>query len=96
MSIERATIDDAQEILVLQKLAYTSKAEIYDDFTIEPLHQTLEEIRAEFADQRFLKFCASGRIAARIENSISFSYFVELVFIKLLFNALSALFIAEI
>ena len=48
MSIERATIDDAQEILVLQKLAYTSKAEIYDDFTIEPLHQTLEEIRAEF------------------------------------------------
>ena len=30
MSIEQATIDDAQEILALQKLAYTSEAEIYD------------------------------------------------------------------
>ena len=30
MSIEQAAIDDAQEILALQKLAYTSEAEIYD------------------------------------------------------------------
>ncbi len=66
MSIERATIDDAQEILALQKLAYTSEAEIYDDFTISPLHQTLEEIEAEFADQRFLKFCEKGRIAGSV------------------------------
>ena len=41
MSIEQATIEDAQEILALQKLAYTSEAEIYNDFTILPLHQTL-------------------------------------------------------
>ena len=48
MSIEQAMIDDAQEILALQKLAYQSEAEIYNDFTIPPLHQTLDEIKAEF------------------------------------------------
>ena len=66
MSIEQATIDDVGEILALQKLAYVSEAEIYDDFTIQPLHQTLEEIEAEFADQCFLKFCADGRIAGSV------------------------------
>lgn len=57
MSIKKATIDDAQEILALQKLAYTSEAEIYNDLTIQPLHQSLDEIKAEFADNHFLKFC---------------------------------------
>jgi ribosomal protein S18 acetylase RimI-like enzyme len=66
MSIEQATILDAQEILALQKLAYTSEAEIYNDFTIQPLHQTLEEIKAEFADQRFLKFCEKERITGSL------------------------------
>ena len=66
MSIEQAAIDDAQEILALQKLAYTSEAEIYNDFAIPPLHQTLEEIKAEFADQRFLKFSEKGRIAGSV------------------------------
>jgi len=31
MSVEKATIDDAEEILALQKLAYASEAEIYND-----------------------------------------------------------------
>lgn len=66
MSIERATIEDAQEILALQKLAYTSEAEVYNDFTISPLHQTLEEIEAEFVDLRFFKFCSDGRIAGSV------------------------------
>jgi ribosomal protein S18 acetylase RimI-like enzyme len=66
MSIEQATIEDAQEILALQKLAYTSEAEIYNDFTIPPLHQTIDEIKAEFADQSFLKFCADGRIVGSV------------------------------
>ena len=48
MIIKRATIADAEEILSLQKLVYESEAEIYNDFTIPPLTQTLEEIKAEF------------------------------------------------
>jgi hypothetical protein len=39
--VELASIEDAEEILALQKLAYVSEAEIIDDFTIPPLHQTL-------------------------------------------------------
>jgi ribosomal protein S18 acetylase RimI-like enzyme len=66
MNVEQATIDDAQEILALQKLAYISEAEIYNDFTIPPLHQTLDEIKAEFADQRFLKFCSDSRITGSV------------------------------
>jgi 2-aminoadipate transaminase len=44
MRIDRATVEDAKEILDLQKLAYQSEAEIYNDYTIPPLTQTLEEM----------------------------------------------------
>jgi ribosomal protein S18 acetylase RimI-like enzyme len=66
MNIEQATIDDAQQILALQKLAYASEAEIYNDFTIPPLHQTLDEVKAEFANQRFLKVCEEQRIVGSV------------------------------
>jgi len=66
MSIEQAAIEDAQEILALQKLTYVSEAEIYNDFSIPPLHQTLDEIKAEFADQCFLKFCSDSRIVGSV------------------------------
>ena len=68
MIVEQATIDDAQEILALQKLAYQSEAEIYNDFTIPPLHQTLEEIKSEFVNQHFLKVCEEGRIVGSIRT----------------------------
>lgn len=66
MCIKKATIDDAQEILALQKLAYTSEAEIYNDLTIQPLHQNLDEIKSEFADQHFLKVYEKGRIVGSV------------------------------
>jgi len=66
MSNEQATIEDAQEILALQKLTYQSEAEIYNDFTIPPLYQNLDEIKAEFANQQFLKFCEKGRIVGSV------------------------------
>lgn len=55
MIIKRATVDDAQEILILQKLAYQSEAEIYNDYNISPLIQTLKEIKDEVKDKYFLK-----------------------------------------
>jgi GNAT superfamily N-acetyltransferase len=61
MRVERATVDDAEEILSLQKLAYQSEAEIYDDFTIPPLTQTLEEIKKDFESQIFLKAVTGGK-----------------------------------
>ena len=55
MLIEQATVDDAEEILHLQKLAYQSEAEIYGDYSIPPLIQSIEEMKAEFEGQVFLK-----------------------------------------
>jgi ribosomal protein S18 acetylase RimI-like enzyme len=55
ITIERASISDAEEILSLQKLAYGSEAETYNDFSIEPLVQTLEELKKQIIDYIVLK-----------------------------------------
>ena len=66
MLIERATISDAEEILALRKLAYRSEAEIYNDFKIPPLIQTLENIEKDFESQIFLKALTDGRIIGSV------------------------------
>ena len=40
---------DAAEILELQRIAYQSEAEIYNDYSIQPLTQSLEQAIAESA-----------------------------------------------
>jgi len=64
--IERAVTDDAEEILSLQKIAYRSEAEIYNDFTIPPLTQTLEGIKKDFENQFFLKAIIDGKIIGSV------------------------------
>ncbi len=66
MTVEMATAADAEEILSLQKLAYRSEAEIYDDFNIPPLLQTLEEITRDFDNQIFLKVTMDGKIRGSV------------------------------
>ena len=66
MVIERAGLEDAENILALQKLAYLSEAIIHDDYTIPPLHQTLEETMAEFENQCILKATLEGRIIGSV------------------------------
>jgi ribosomal protein S18 acetylase RimI-like enzyme len=64
--IERAAGSDAEEILALQKLAYRSEAEIYNDFKIPPMVQTLEGIEKDFESQLFLKALLDGRIIGSV------------------------------
>ena len=64
--VDRATVEDAQEILALQKLAYLSEAAIYDEYHIPPLTQTLDEIRADFERQIYLKAALDGRIIGSV------------------------------
>jgi ribosomal protein S18 acetylase RimI-like enzyme len=64
--IERAELSDAEEILSLQKLAYKSEAEIYNDFTIPPLLQTLEEIKKDFENQIVLKATLNAKIRGSV------------------------------
>ena len=61
MMIERAKIEDAKEILDLQKLAYQSEAEIYNDYTIPPLTQTLEEMEPHGQARACTPKCVSAR-----------------------------------
>ncbi len=68
--IEKATFFDAEEILTLQKLAYQSEAEIYNDFNIPPLVQTLESIEKDFENQFFLKAVTKGRIIGSVRTYI--------------------------
>jgi ribosomal protein S18 acetylase RimI-like enzyme len=66
MIIEKATVSDAEELLALQKLAYRSEAEIYNDFNIPPLVQTLESMEEDFKNQFFLKAVLDGRIIGSV------------------------------
>ncbi len=59
-------MEDAEEILRLQKLAYRSEAEIYDDPFIQPLTQSIEEVREEFGSHSFLKAEIEGRIVGSV------------------------------
>lgn len=62
MEISLAAIEDAEQILRLQKMAYQSEAKFYHDYKIPPLMQTISEIKEEFNIKIFLK--------AVIENNI--------------------------
>src|SRR4030042_5025803 len=66
MSIQKATVSDAEELLALQKRAYRSEAEIYNDFRLPPLVQALESMEEDFRNQVFLKALMDGRIIGSV------------------------------
>ncbi|MFF8372291.1 GNAT family N-acetyltransferase [Streptomyces lydicus] len=49
VTISAATDQDAEQILKLQYLCYQTEAALYDDYGIEPLTQTLADLRAELS-----------------------------------------------
>ena len=66
MQIMPAAVDDAQDILALQHLAYETEAAIYDDPTLPPLLETLENLTARFGDRKFLKAVDGLRIVGSV------------------------------
>ncbi len=66
MEIMMASISDAPEILALQKLAYQSEAEIYNDFSLRPLTQTLAEMKEDFQSKVFLKAVINDTIVGSV------------------------------
>ena len=65
-----AEFDDLDEILALQKLAYQSEAQLNNDFSIPPLTQTQDEIRAEFGQAIFLKAVQNGKIIGSVRGRL--------------------------
>ena len=64
--ISEATVSDAEAILVLQKLAFQSEALRYEDFTLPPLVQSIEDLRRTFADHVFLKAVVDDRLVGSV------------------------------
>lgn len=55
MIIKNAEFEDLKEILELQYLAYQSVAKLHNNFTIQPLTQSLEEVELEYYKGTILK-----------------------------------------
>lgn len=64
--IIQAIIDDAEEILELQKLAYQIEAKRYNNYDIPPLKQTQEELKNQFKDHIILKALSNGKIIGTV------------------------------
>ena len=68
LPIQVATKEDLPAILALQKKAYLSEANIYNDFTISPLHQTIDNIEDEFKKCLFIKLERDGEIVGSVRG----------------------------
>jgi ribosomal protein S18 acetylase RimI-like enzyme len=66
-----ATSKDAVEILKLQKLAYISEAEIYNDYSIPPLTQTLPEVLDDFKNYTILKAVSNRVIIGSVRGQLT-------------------------
>lgn len=66
MDIEQAKINDSEEILSLQKLAYLREAKINGYFQIPPLTETIVELEDKFRTHVFLKAIVDGKIVGSI------------------------------
>lgn len=66
MIIEKAKVCDAENILKMQKVAFISQAEIYNDFTIHPLVETIDETREEFEKKVIFKATINDEIVGAI------------------------------
>ena len=75
MEIIKADFKDLPKILDLQKLAYLSEAKIHNNYSIQPLMQTLDELEMEFGKNIILKIMDGenneiiGSIRAYEENN---------------------------
>ena len=64
--IEKATLSDANQILAIQRVAYLSEAEIYDDYRIPPLTQSLAEMEAVFQAHVFYVAKVNGEVVGSV------------------------------
>lgn len=61
-----AKTSDYAKILEIQKIAFHSEAVLYNNFNIQPITQTLDEITEECKDKVVLKAVVDGKIVGSI------------------------------
>ncbi len=64
--ITQAQPEDAEEILLVQKSAYRSEAELYNDYDIPPLTQTVDDLKGQFKNHIILKAVLGGKIVGAV------------------------------
>lgn len=70
MEILLAKKDDCDEIIQLQKLAYQTEAQLYQDWNIPPLTQTAESLQQEFHLLTLLKAIQKKRIIGSVRAQL--------------------------
>lgn len=71
MLIHKATREDLRDILQLQYSAYQSEAELLNDYSIQPLTQTLSGLELEYEEGIVLKaVSAQGEIIGSVRGHI--------------------------
>jgi len=70
MIIKKVEVFDLEEILSLQKTAYKSEAELYNDYSIPPIIQNIEEIKDEFKNSVFLKAVENDMIVGSVRGTL--------------------------
>lgn len=68
IDINEATESDAEKIFEIQKLAFHGQGVLYNDFTLPPLVQTLEELVRDFRTYAFLKALSDGKIVGSVRG----------------------------
>ena len=68
MIILKANKNDLPEILLLQKLAFHQNAVFYNDFNLQPLLQTLDELYEEAKNSVILKAVADNKIIGSVRG----------------------------
>lgn len=66
LDISRAELADAEAIIQLQRLAYQSEAERYNDWSLPALTQTVESLQIEFEQQIILKAVKGDEIIGSV------------------------------
>ncbi|MFI1396710.1 GNAT family N-acetyltransferase [Streptomyces sp. NPDC020681] len=70
VTISAARAQDAEQILKLQYLCYQTEAELYGDYGIEPLTQSLDDLRAELAQGHALVARLGDEVVASVRGKI--------------------------
>ncbi|AXY58343.1 GNAT family N-acetyltransferase [Acinetobacter chinensis] len=70
MTIQDAEFDEAQQILELQKIAYQREAELYQDWNIPPLLQTLHQLELEFENHQILVAKLNDEIVGSVRGRV--------------------------
>lgn len=70
VTIDSATERDVEQILKLQYLCYQSEAELYGDYTIAPLTQTLDALRAELAESCVLVARLGDEVVGSVRGTV--------------------------